>query len=196
MRWIGLFVVALAIAAGVYHMRPAWFLSLTTSSAGPTAPEPLSVRADNHRIFAGGTVEGARREIPLRFEIAGRLKAIHVHEGDRVEGGDVLAELDPEDWKLKLLEAEARLNLARSERERLVNGASKESRSVLKSDVDAAEVHVREAESQLARARQLSQRNSISTQEVEEFRYKHRTWVARLEARRSGRDGNEAPACH
>jgi HlyD family secretion protein len=193
MRWIVLFAVALAIATGVHHMRPEWYRHLVALSAAPIEPARSTVPVTNRRIFAGGMVEGAHRETPLRFEITGRLQAIHVREGDAVQKGDVLAELDPEGCELRLLEAEARLNLARFERDRMVNGASQESRSVLKSDVQAAEVHVREAESQLARARQLSQRNSISTQEVEEFRYKHEKAVAQLQAIRARWEEIEAP---
>jgi multidrug resistance efflux pump len=129
----------------------------------------------------------------LRFEIAGRLKHLDVREGDRVEKGDVLATLDSETWEFKLAEAQARLDLARSERDRLVNGASPESREVAKSDVRAAEVLVREAESHYTRAKQVSQRNAMSSQELDEYRYKHEKAVAQLQTIRARWEEIEAP---
>src|SRR5579872_1217298 len=134
MRWFGLMVVAAGTAAVVYFARAELF---KTSAASPSAPAASKrvARPPAKRIFAGGTVEGTQRDIPLHFEIAGRLKEIHVEEGDHVEQGDVLAQLDPEVWELKLAESQARLKLSRAERDRLVNGASQESREVLRSEV-------------------------------------------------------------
>jgi multidrug resistance efflux pump len=192
MRWIALFMVAVAIGAGIHGTWPDLFGHRTAAASGPArrkAGEPVSGR----RVFAAGTVEGTHRDVPLRFEIAGRLKHLHVREGDRVDRGDVLAALDSETWELRLAEAQARLDLARSERDRLVNGASPESREVLKSDVRAAEVLVREAESQHSRAKQVSQRNAMSSQELDEYRYKHEKAVAHLQAIRARWEEIEAP---
>ena len=192
MRWLALFMVAVAIGAGIHGTWPDSFSHQTASASGPAklrAGEPVSIR----RVFAAGTVEGTHRDVPLRFEIAGRLKQIYVKEGDHVDQGDMLAALDPETWELRLAEALARLELARSERDRLVNGASPESRDVAKSDVRAAEVLVREAESHHSRAKQVSQRNAMSTQELDEYRYKHEKAVAHLQAIRARWEEIEAP---
>lgn len=182
MRWFALFAVAVAVGAGLQGTWPEWFGHRTASASGHGTHKTGTA---NRRVFAGGTVEGAQRDIPLRFEIAGRLKHMHVREGDHVEKGDVLAALDAETWELKVAEAQARLELARSERDRLVNGASPESREVLKSDVRTAEVLVREAESQYSRAKQVSLRNAMSSQELDEYRYKHEKAVASLQAIRA-----------
>jgi multidrug resistance efflux pump len=193
MRWLAIIVVAIAIGAGIHGIWPDLFSHQTASASGPAKPaarEPNSLR----RVFAAGTVEGTQRDVPLRFEITGRLKHVYVREGDRVETGDVLAALDCDAWEFKLAEALARLELARSERDRLVNGASPESREVARSDVRTAEVLVHEAESQHTRARQLSQRNAMSSQEFDEYRYKHEKAVAHLQAVRARWEEIEAPA--
>jgi multidrug resistance efflux pump len=192
MRWLGIFAVAVAVGAGVHGIWPGLFGHPIASASGPQSrarKEPNS----NRRIFAAGTVEGAQREVPLRFEVAGRLKHLGVKEGDRVEKGDLLATLEAETWESKLAEALARLDLARSERDRLVNGASPQSREVVKSDVRTAEVLVHEAESQFSRARQVSQRNAMSSQELDEYRYKHEKAVAHFKALRARLEEIEAP---
>lgn len=185
MRWMGLILIIGGAGAGLHFARPDLF---TTSATAKTAsqPEPAAATAPSpRRIFAAGKVEGMQRDIPLRFEVAGRLKEIHVAEGDHVEQGDVLAQLEAEVWEHKLAESNARLRLARAERDRLVNGASQEAREVARAEVRAAEVLVREAEGLLARGRQLEKRNAISTQEVDDYRFRYEKSAAQLQAARA-----------
>jgi multidrug efflux pump subunit AcrA (membrane-fusion protein) len=106
--------------------------------------------AEPSRIFAGGTVEGAQREIPLRFEVAGRLKEIHVRAGDVVEKGSILAELDAELWELKFAEAGTLLKLARAERDRLGRAGNS---AVRKEELTIADAKVALAEGTVRRER-------------------------------------------
>jgi HlyD family secretion protein len=193
MRWLGLFAVAVAIGAGIHGIWPGLFGHPIASASG-AQPRSHGESKPGRRVFAAGTVEGAQRDVPLRFEVAGRLKHLCVKEGDHVEKGDLLATLESETWESKLAEAQARLDLARSERDRLVNGASPESREVIRSDVRTAEVLLHEAESQHSRAKQVSQRNAMSTQELEEYRYKHEKALAQFKALRARLQEIEAPA--
>jgi RND family efflux transporter MFP subunit len=119
LRWLGYALVAAAIGWGIY-------LALTRYSGAapvPAGPSTGTAEADDDaaaRIFAGGTVEGANREMSLQFEIAGRIREMRVQPGSRVAKGDVLALLDPELSELKFTEARTLLQLARTERDRLV----------------------------------------------------------------------------
>lgn len=192
MRWLGLSLVVLLIAAGILQTRPDIF-ELPAVAAKPLNAARSASDAQSRRIFAAGTVEGAQREVPLRFEISGRLVALEVAEGDQVEQGQVLAELDPQVWEHRLAEAQARLRLARAERDRLANGASPESREVLRSDVRAVEVLVREAEALFGRGKRLATQNAISTQELDEQRYRYEKVVAQLHAARARLQETEAP---
>lgn len=198
MRKLGFLFAALLLGLAVLHARPdRWELPASTENAplavsAVTAPRPPDSRA-SRRIFAAGTIEGASREIPLRFEITGRLLKVHVVEGDEVERGDVLAQLDAETWEHKLAEAQARLQVARAERERIVNGASHESREALRSEVRGFEVQVRQAESQLARGKRLVSQNAVAVQEVDDQKYRYERAVAQLQAARARLDELEAP---
>jgi multidrug efflux pump subunit AcrA (membrane-fusion protein) len=109
-----------------------------------------TLNSETPRIFAGGTVEGAQREIPLRFEVAGRLKELHVRAGDFVEKGSVLAELDAELWELKFAESGTLLKLARAERVRLVRAGNS---AVRKEDLTIADAKVALAEGTVRRER-------------------------------------------
>ena len=82
MRWLGYALIAAAIGWGLY-------LALTrlSGAAVPVPPPAGAAEADQgtgSRIFAGGTVEGAQREMSLQFEIAGRIREMRVSPGSRV----------------------------------------------------------------------------------------------------------------
>ena len=55
-------------------------------------------------------------ESRLSFEVSGRVERVEVQLGDRVEAGEVLAALDPEPFRIRVRDAEARLKQAEAER--------------------------------------------------------------------------------
>src|SRR3954453_8996520 len=64
------------------------------------------------REFVG--VVRARYETDLGFRVAGKIVARVVNVGDRVQAGDTVARLDPQDLKLQVERAEAELAAATS----------------------------------------------------------------------------------
>jgi RND family efflux transporter MFP subunit len=92
------------------------------------------------RVSAPGSLV-ARRESHIGPQVRGTIERIHVSEGDRVEEGDVLFEIDPTPYEVALRQAEAGLDLARSERHQL--------------------------EADLARARELLSKEVMSEQAIE-----------------------------
>ena len=64
------------------------------------------------REFAG--VVRARHETDLGFRVAGKIVTRAINVGDRVQAGDVVAQLDPGDFKLQLQSADAELSAATS----------------------------------------------------------------------------------
>lgn len=111
----------------------------------------------SQRISASGTLE-ARRESRIGAEVQGRITRVHVDEGDRVEAGDLLVEIDPEPYEIALRQAGARLDLARAQRHQV--------------------------EADLVRARSLQARNVVAPQEIE--RLETSLLVARAEERAAG----------
>lgn len=76
--------------------RPAKMMTLET-------PEELASRR-----FSGRT-EAADRSM-LSFRVPGEIEELHAQVGDEVEQGDVLARLDPRDFRLKVRELENQLD--------------------------------------------------------------------------------------
>ncbi|MBT3233054.1 MAG: efflux RND transporter periplasmic adaptor subunit [Calditrichaeota bacterium] len=62
------------------------------------------------RTFSGITRAGM--ESKISFKVPGNVISVNVEVGDRIEKGEVIAEIDPKDYKLQMQEAEAALNQA------------------------------------------------------------------------------------
>ncbi len=84
-----------------------------------------------------GTVR-SNQEIGLNFAQPGKLNLLHVQVGDRVEEGDVLAELDYSSLLIRKEEALASLNIAKTNQDKLIRGASFEDIAVLEAQVSQA----------------------------------------------------------
>jgi RND family efflux transporter MFP subunit len=96
----------------------------TDGKAKQTAAEPHTVRVEAVRLqpltaqlTLTGTVR-ARYEIPMAFRVSGKIAARLVDPGARVKAGQVLAKLEPEDYRLALKAAEADVRSAQAEMER------------------------------------------------------------------------------
>jgi HlyD family secretion protein len=63
----------------------------TPDEAQDPSPTPVHSRLT---ILADGLVQAAQPVLPLAFENSGKLLAVHVQAGDRVETGDLIATLD------------------------------------------------------------------------------------------------------
>jgi RND family efflux transporter MFP subunit len=85
----------------------------------------------------------ARRESHIGVEVPGRILRIHVSEGDRVEAGAPLFEIDPSEYEMAVRQAVAGLDVVRAERGQL--------------------------EADLARARSLRKREVLAEQETEKL---------------------------
>ncbi len=86
-------------------------------NAGPP-PRPVQVTtvafrpSEADRTFVG--IIRARRESDLSFRVGGKVVQRLVDVGDRVQAGQVIARMDPEDLRLELQSAEAEFSAARA----------------------------------------------------------------------------------
>ena len=82
------------------------------AAAAETQTVPVQRGSLAATVNAAGNI-AARAETTLTFRTTGEVKAVHVQEGDRVEAGQLLMELDTTDLELDV--AKARLSLATAE---------------------------------------------------------------------------------
>ena len=94
------------------------------------------------RIEAPGTLE-AKRESKIGAEVQGRIERVFVDEGDRVEAGAKLFQIDREPYEMALRQAQAALDHAQAEK--------------------------RQVEADLARARELQKQKVVAAQQIEKL---------------------------
>lgn len=137
-------------------------LASLLAGCGPTPPAPAeSVRpvkllgvpaaaAEGVRQFPGQLV--ASDEVDLSFRLAGHLKTLAVKTGQRVERGQLIAELDDADLRLRLRDREASYNLARAQYQRVAT--LNERQLVARAELDQRKAQLDSAEAALKLARQ------------------------------------------
>ncbi|WP_439573842.1 efflux RND transporter periplasmic adaptor subunit [Phreatobacter sp.] len=115
-------VLAAAMIGAIALLRPGWIglgpgePSRSDRPVAAQAGTPVeTVRAATERVAdqveALGTL-AANEQVPIAAEVAGRIVAFHFREGQEVEAGARLVDLDPTIAQAELQQAEANLSLA------------------------------------------------------------------------------------
>jgi HlyD family secretion protein len=141
--WVLLVLVVSAMAAGGWYWR--------REAATPPIVRLVTVAAKvgdlRETVTATGTLSPVDA-VELGAEVTGRLTRVLVDVNDRVEAGQVLAEIDPEQLSARVQEARAQLGSAQA-------------------NVASAKATLAEAELKAARIRALGERQLASREEVE-----------------------------
>lgn len=120
---LALFVGVLVLSAGVENRKNQLKAEREAAAANREVPlvpvdvvrielEPLT-----DTIQLPGVVK-PWEEVMVRAEVTGTVSRLHVMEGDRVEAGAPLVDIDPRDYEANLKQAQAELELARRNLER------------------------------------------------------------------------------
>jgi HlyD family secretion protein len=118
---------------------------------GQTAEELEVVSVERGSIMSSITAVGTVRagaEVLLSFETSGRVNTIAVQEGERVEEGQVLAQLDAADLALQIRSAEAVLASASAQLDALREGPRPEEIRAAEGQVAAAQAALEQAMAQ------------------------------------------------
>lgn len=158
-------ITVLIVAAGV------WYFSRPRPRENRWGPNPAWAGTTGEPAMPVRVVAAARRDLPVhlkaigtvtplntvtvRSRVDGQLLRVGFEEGQRVEKGQLLAEIDPEPYKIQLAQAEgtlrqnqAQLETARTDLERLQQLYEK--KLVTTQEMDAQQSLVREREGTLA----------------------------------------------
>ncbi|HUF70865.1 MAG TPA: HlyD family efflux transporter periplasmic adaptor subunit [Longimicrobiales bacterium] len=116
-------------------------------------------------LVASGTVEATDADIG--FQTSGRIVAIDVREGDRVEAGAPLARLDASELEARLDAARAQVAMANAQLSELRRGPRSEDVAQARAAETAAMTRLEDARRELERARTLFDGGAISRQAFE-----------------------------
>jgi HlyD family secretion protein len=167
----------LLAAGALFVLTTANLLRSRGSAVAASAPGARAVSSTV--IAAPGRVEAVSEEIRVSSQLSGRLKAVHVEEGDRVERGQVLAEIENDDYRARVAAAAAELVQREAELRRTVNGARGQERREAEASMQAAKAVLDNSKSEAERRRGLADRSVISRDEAE--RYERQYQVARAQ---------------
>jgi multidrug efflux pump subunit AcrA (membrane-fusion protein) len=118
-------------------------------------------------VTASGTVE-ALDTVDLGFQVAGRIARVFVEEGQQVQKGQLIAELDAADYQFGLQASEGQVGVAQSGFEKAQSGSRKE-------ELEQARAAFEKAQDDYQRYRQLYERKSMAPAE----------WIGRTSCPRS-----------
>lgn len=136
--------------------------------------EPLGRHAIEAEVRFTGTLRAIRR-VEVMPELAGRIEAVKVEVGDRVERGQLLAVIEHNSLVLAASQAKA-------------------NRSVAAAAIERAELDVVTAERELGRVKELASRGAASQAELERSQATVDTAQAALRSARSQHRGAKAAA--
>jgi HlyD family secretion protein len=124
------------------------------------------------------------RQAELAFNVAGRIRAMHVEEGDRIAAGQLLAELEDETFRAEVEAAAARVAAQEAVVRRLETGSRPEEIARAEAEVRAAEATLENAELRLRRMEQLVTERFVPVAERDAALAAERTARAELDRAR------------
>jgi HlyD family secretion protein len=107
------------------------------------------------------------RQIQLSFHDTGRIQRLLVQEGQRVQAGELVAELDPVRYEAAVAQAKAQVAAQREVLARLLAGSRPEEIQEARARVKAAEAALRDAEPTHRRTKILAQSQYVSQQQLD-----------------------------
>lgn len=190
-------VLALALLAGCSGERssaPAAAPgSATAATPAPAQPASFTVTAASVQARdVQRTVETtgsllAWQEVVLNTAVSGTLARLHVDLGDRVEAGQVVAELDRREFTLAVQQAQAALRAARdalvraraqAEASRATLEQVRQSRASWEANLSRWKAALDEAQLNLERSRRLVNEQLVAQRELDAARTQHETVLA------------------
>ncbi len=163
LRLVVIFLIIAALGGGLYHY---W------NRRGQV----------EDRLKLYGNVE--IRQIHLAFHATGRIQRLIVNEGDRVERGQLVAEIDPDRYEAAVAQAQARVAMSRKTLDRLLAGTRPEEIAAIRAKMEAAEAALWDAEHTNRRMQALIRRDSISKQQADNAEAAFKSALANRDAAR------------
>jgi RND family efflux transporter MFP subunit len=151
-------------------------LSLSSCGLLKTPPEEPAIRpvramkVGDAAGLSGRSFPGrakATQEVNLSFRVSGPLISLPIKVGDRVKKGDVLAQIDPRDFEVKLNSCDAQLATSQANLKAMKAGARPEELEQLRAATQRAEATYKRWEFELDRIQRLAKADAGSPVELE-----------------------------
>ncbi len=120
-------------------------------------------------------------EIDVASKVPGRILNVKVHEGDKVEVGQELVELNLDELDAKLLQATSAIDAARAQLKLAEKGARPQEKKAAQNQVEAAQAQVDVTKKMLDRTQQLLGDNAIAQAKYDEVEFKYNVSISQLQ---------------
>jgi HlyD family secretion protein len=165
-------IVIAGLALGAGYPASRWYAM--RQHASDPAGDPI--------LTAYGNVD--IRQLDLAFRVDGRLQALHFEEGDRIEKGALVAELDPQPIAEEVALREAELNATRVVLQGFEGGYRSQEIETARATVAEREATLATLDAEYARRESLARDHVISQQAFDDSRARRDEAAARLESAR------------
>ena len=142
-------------------------VALVACSKPPTPAQPVML---GEHIDAGGVVEPIGQERLIIPQMTGRVERVLIEEGDIVEAGQLLAELENAEQRAALAAATAQLTMRRAELATLRNGARPEELRAGRAQRDEISALEQQASAELTRRQRMAERGLLAKELLEQAR--------------------------
>lgn len=168
-------------------------LMIDAQSQLPAARQHTRPSDEQWPIYAQGRIEGATPEIELRPRLQGPVAAIPVEEGQFVEQGSLLLQVDDQQRRHETELFEAKVALADAELRKVLNGARQQQRDQASAEYEAKLAQLRNAEIAWQRAAGLREAKAIAQQLADDKRERVESLRAETQAAKAAMDLIHAP---
>lgn len=179
-------LAAMAVTISVINAR--------STDLASAANRTVATQSSTTTIFATGLIEGVTEDVELRAEQIGRVTKVLAAAGDWVDAKAVLVQLDDDRQLQEVALAQANVEFAQAELERLQNGARAEEREEAHALYRSAQARLDQATRTWSRIEQLRADNAVSQQEADDQQADVESLRGELEAAAARVRQLEAPA--
>lgn len=123
-------------------------------------------KKDPNKLTASGTIESTN--VTISTIVGGQVIEILVKEGDKVNKGDLLAEIDPYLLNIQLRQAEANVESANAQLKLLLSGARKEDIRASENQLSQAKTNLDQAKTDRDRMQALFESNTITKKQYDD----------------------------
>jgi len=155
-----------------------------TSKQAKSEPVPVIVgkvqKVQEHEtIFVSGTISTPDSPAVVSFLVSGKVIFVGPREGDYVRKGQVLAQIDPTDFRLQLNVAEAQKNSAHANLEKVKNSYRPEA-------LEQARIAYERAEDEYRRMKMMYDSNSLAPNDFLKYKATYETAKEEYEKAKAG----------
>jgi HlyD family secretion protein len=170
------------ILAGIAVLVVASIGTLVYRAAQGAVPEVETARATADSSGGGGDVVlnatgyiVAHHKIDVNSKVTGRVKWIGVEKGDKVKEGQVLVQLEDDEFRANYLQAKGAYEAANARYEEMKNGSRPEEIQRAQHDLDQAKAQLVDDKANLDRIRPLVQQGVFSRQQLDDAVSRYQT---------------------